>query len=50
MVLLNNVRNKINVIVNHNEVYSLPGIVFLVGMISQFPYITTRQMEDYFLG
>jgi len=41
-------RNKADVLFYHNEVYSLPWVVFLVWMVGYPPYISLRKMKDDF--
>ncbi|CBE69967.1 exported protein of unknown function [Candidatus Methylomirabilis oxygeniifera] len=47
VILFYNVRNKINVVFHNHKVYSLSGIVLLIGVIGKFPDVTTSQMKEY---
>src|SRR5574337_341514 len=41
VIFFNNMRNKVDVFLHNHEVYSLSGIVLLIGVIGKFPDVTT---------
>jgi len=49
IIIFDDMGNKVDIIIDDNEVYTLTMVTFLIGMIGYPPYITLREMKNYFL-